>query len=103
MSLFGADELTRIVTRSARLLDIAIDPEGAVEIARRSRGTPRIANRLLRRVRDFAEVRAAGHVTRAVLRTNPSCTRNGSYTSSRVVTSSPITTASDCSPTGPPS
>ena len=55
-------ELSRIVTRSAGLLSIGIDPNGAGEIARRSRGTPRIANRLLRRVRDFAEVRAGGHV-----------------------------------------
>src|SRR5438067_8853903 len=66
LEFYSAEELTRIVTRSAKLLEIAIDPEGAVEIARRSRGTPRIANRLLRRVRDFAEVRAAGHITRPV-------------------------------------
>jgi Holliday junction DNA helicase RuvB len=59
---YDAEELTRIVKRSARLLDVTIDPEGADEIARRSRGTPRIANRLLRRVRDYAQVRAAGHV-----------------------------------------
>ena len=52
--------------RSAKLLGIAIDPAGALEIARRSRGTPRIANRLLRRVRDYAEVRAQGKVTRDV-------------------------------------
>ena len=56
LEFYNADELTRIVTRSAALLGIAIDPAGAHEIARRSRGTPRIANRLLRRVRDFAEV-----------------------------------------------
>src|SRR6266480_1929244 len=66
LEFYTADELTRIVTRSARLLNIPIDHEGAVEIARRSRGTPRIANRLLRRVRDYAEVRAAGHITRPV-------------------------------------
>src|SRR5437763_8913539 len=66
LEFYSAEELTRIVTRSAKLLEIAIDPEGAVEIARRSRGTPRIANRLLRRVRDFAEVRAGGDVTRKV-------------------------------------
>src|SRR3982074_1907654 len=66
LAVYSVEELTRIVTRSAKLLEIAIDPEGAVEIARRSRGTPRIANRLLRRVRDFAEVRAAGHITRPV-------------------------------------
>jgi len=59
---YEAEELARIVKRSARLLDVTIDPEGADEIARRSRGTPRIANRLLRRVRDYAQVRAAGHV-----------------------------------------
>jgi Holliday junction DNA helicase RuvB len=54
--------LTRIVERSAKLLDVKITTEGAEEIARRSRGTPRIANRLLRRVRDFAQVRAEGHI-----------------------------------------
>ncbi|HSN46565.1 MAG TPA: Holliday junction branch migration DNA helicase RuvB, partial [Casimicrobiaceae bacterium] len=66
LEFYTPQELTRIVTRSAGLLKIAIDPGGALEIARRSRGTPRIANRLLRRVRDYAEVRADGEVTRAV-------------------------------------
>src|SRR3954470_16413722 len=61
---YSAAELTTIVRRSARLLGIAIDPEGAEEIGRRARGTPRVANRLLRRVRDFAEVRGDGTVTR---------------------------------------
>ena len=55
-----------IVTRSADILDVPIDREGAMEIARRSRGTPRIANRMLRRVRDFAQVRAAGVITQSV-------------------------------------
>ena len=66
LEFYTPEELTRIVTRSAGLLDIAIDPNGALEIARRSRGTPRIVNRLLRRVRDFAEVRADGAITRTV-------------------------------------
>ena len=66
LEFYTAEELTRIVTRSAKLLGIALDAEGALEIARRSRGTPRIANRLLRRVRDYAEVRAAGKITREV-------------------------------------
>ncbi len=66
LEFYTAPELTRIVTRSAGLLNIAIDPDGAHEIARRSRGTPRIVNRLLRRVRDYAEVRADGEITRAV-------------------------------------
>jgi Holliday junction DNA helicase RuvB len=61
-------DLEFIVTRSARLLAIPIEPEGAAEIARRSRGTPRIANRLLRRVRDFAQVRADGVITVSVAR-----------------------------------
>ena len=61
-------ELQEIVLRSARLLSISIDPDGALEIARRSRGTPRIANRLLRRVRDFAQVRGGGAITRDVAR-----------------------------------
>jgi Holliday junction DNA helicase RuvB len=59
-------ELERILRRSARILEVALDDGGAAEIARRSRGTPRIANRLLRRVRDYAQVRADGHVTRDV-------------------------------------
>ena len=59
---YEQEELARIVMRSARLLEIEVDAQGAEEIARRSRGTPRIANRLLRRVRDYAQVRAAGHV-----------------------------------------
>ena len=66
LEFYTPAELTRIVTRSAQLLSIAVEPEGALEIARRSRGTPRIANRLLRRVRDYAEVRADGDVTLAV-------------------------------------
>ncbi|MCJ7543746.1 MAG: Holliday junction branch migration DNA helicase RuvB, partial [Phycisphaerae bacterium] len=66
LEFYSPAELTRIVTRSAGLLKIAIDPQGALEIARRSRGTPRIVNRLLRRVRDFAEVRADGAITRTV-------------------------------------
>ncbi len=59
---YDVSELARIVARSAALLDVHIDREGAEEVARRSRGTPRIANRLLRRVRDYAQVRAAGNV-----------------------------------------
>jgi Holliday junction DNA helicase RuvB len=63
LEFYTPEELTRIVQRSAQLLDVGIEDAGALEIARRSRGTPRIANRLLRRVRDFAEVRAQGRVT----------------------------------------
>jgi Holliday junction DNA helicase RuvB len=66
LEFYSPPELTRIVTRSARLLSIPLEAEGALEIARRSRGTPRIANRLLRRVRDYAQVRADGDVTRQV-------------------------------------
>ncbi len=66
LEFYSADELARIVSRSATLLQIAIEVEGAHELARRSRGTPRIANRLLRRVRDYAEVRAGGTITSAV-------------------------------------
>jgi Holliday junction DNA helicase RuvB len=65
---YDVEELARIVNRSARLLAVEIDAEGAEEIARRSRGTPRIANRLLRRVRDYAQVRAAGHIDIEVAR-----------------------------------
>jgi Holliday junction DNA helicase RuvB len=63
---YDAEDLARIVMRSARLLEVAIEDGGAVAIARRSRGTPRVANRLLRRVRDYAEVRHGGLVTEAV-------------------------------------
>ena len=66
LEFYSPQELTRIVARSARLLSIAVEPDGALEIARRARGTPRVANRLLRRVRDYAEVRADGDVTRPV-------------------------------------
>jgi len=63
LDLYGPDDLQRIVLRSAAILGVDVDDDGAWEIARRSRGTPRIANRLLRRVRDFVEVRADGVVT----------------------------------------
>nr|C6E1S8.1 RecName: Full=Holliday junction branch migration complex subunit RuvB [Geobacter sp. M21] len=66
LEFYTHDELAFIITRSARIFGMAIAPEGAMELARRSRGTPRIANRLLRRVRDFAQVRADGVITRAV-------------------------------------
>jgi len=63
LEFYNAEELARIVTRSAGLLKTPMDAEGGFEIARRSRGTPRIANRLLRRVRDYAEVKGAGRIT----------------------------------------
>lgn len=66
LEFYTPQELARIVERSAALLEVQIVPDGAFEIARRSRGTPRIANRLLRRVRDYAEVRADGVVTREI-------------------------------------
>ena len=66
LGYYEVDDLTRIVRRSARLLDVAVDDDGAAEIGRRARGTPRIGNRLLRRVRDFAEVEGDGTVTRSV-------------------------------------
>jgi holliday junction DNA helicase RuvB len=66
LEFYSAEELTRIVRRSAQILGISCDGEGAAEIARRSRGTPRIANRLLRRVRDYAQVKASGSISREV-------------------------------------
>jgi Holliday junction DNA helicase RuvB len=68
MDFYGAEALVRIIDRAANLLNVPIDPEGAVEIAARSRGTPRVALRLLRRVRDFAQVRAEGVITQEVAR-----------------------------------
>ena len=66
LEFYTAEELQRIVTRSATLLKVPMDVEGALEIARRSRGTPRIANRLLRRVRDWADMKADGRIVKAV-------------------------------------
>jgi Holliday junction DNA helicase RuvB len=68
LDYYGPDDLAHIVRRSARILGVTIDDDAALEIARRSRGTPRVANRLLRRVRDFALIKADGHVTLSVTR-----------------------------------
>jgi Holliday junction DNA helicase RuvB len=68
LDFYTPAELGEIVLRSAKILGIGIDAPGAQEIARRSRGTPRVANRLLRRVRDFAQVRASGHISLQVAR-----------------------------------
>ena len=66
LEFYGVDDLATIVARSAGILGLPIEAKGAYEIARRARGTPRIANRLLRRVRDFAEVRGTGHITPSI-------------------------------------
>ena len=66
LDFYSKNELRQIVLRAARILELGIDAGGAVALSERSRGTPRIANRLLRRVRDYAEVRAAGHIDQAV-------------------------------------
>ncbi|MCA3081122.1 MAG: Holliday junction branch migration DNA helicase RuvB [Burkholderiales bacterium] len=66
LEFYSPDELGLIVKRSAKLLEVAIDEHGAMEIAKRSRGTPRISNRLLRRVRDYAEVKADGNVSKGI-------------------------------------
>jgi Holliday junction DNA helicase RuvB len=66
LEFYKPEELQQIVSRSAKLLDIQLDKEGALEIAKRSRGTPRIANRLLKRVRDYAQIEAEGVITHAV-------------------------------------
>ncbi len=68
LDFYTPEDLAVIVRRSAKILNIPVDDDGAFEIARRARGTPRVANRLLRRARDFAEVRARGHVTQEVAR-----------------------------------
>jgi Holliday junction DNA helicase RuvB len=66
LDFYTHDDILEIVIRSARILDVPIDHDAAVEIAKRSRGTPRVANRLLRRVRDYAQVRADGRITAEV-------------------------------------
>jgi Holliday junction DNA helicase RuvB len=68
LDFYSEAELTRIVTRSAAILESSIDPSGAGEIARRSRGTPRIVNRLLRRVRDYAQVSGDGRISEEIAR-----------------------------------
>ena len=68
LEMYSPEELSMIVKRSAGILNVDADEDGLLEIARRSRGTPRIANRMLKRVRDFAEVRAGGHISREVAR-----------------------------------
>ena len=68
LEFYSAEELTCIVQRSAQILEVAIEPMGAAELGRRSRGTPRIANRLLRRVRDYAQVKADGQINTEVAR-----------------------------------
>ncbi|MEE8117330.1 MAG: Holliday junction branch migration DNA helicase RuvB, partial [Gemmatimonadales bacterium] len=69
LGYYPTEDLTTIITRSAGILNVAIEPEGATEVAKRSRGTPRVANRLLRRVRDYAQVKADGVITLAVAET----------------------------------
>jgi len=66
LELYSVEELATIITRSAKILDIPCDPHGAQELAKRSRGTPRIANRMLKRVRDFAQVLGDGNITREI-------------------------------------
>lgn len=66
LDFYDEQDLVRIIERSASILDVTIDKDGAFETARRARGTPRVANRLLRRVRDYAQVRGHGHVTRDI-------------------------------------
>ena len=66
LNYYPVEDLEQIVTRSAEVIHVPVDAAGALEIARRARGTPRVANRLLRRVRDFAQVRADGHITKPV-------------------------------------
>ena len=68
LEMYTPEELRQIVERSAGILGVDADPEGLLEIARRSRGTPRIANRMLKRVRDYAEVKAGGHISRDIAR-----------------------------------
>lgn len=66
LDYYGVDDLTTIITRAASILDVKINPEGAAEIGRRARGTPRVANRLLKRVRDYAQVRHGGAINKGV-------------------------------------
>lgn len=66
LEFYNTEDLTKIVTRSANILNVPIDEQGAMELAKRSRGTPRIANRLLRRVRDYAQIKAQGNITQEV-------------------------------------
>ena len=77
LDLYEPADLRAIVERSARILKVQIDAEGAIRISERSRGTPRVANRLLRRVRDFAEVRGEGFIDGAIGQRRPGAVRGG--------------------------
>lgn len=68
LEFYTEEELTTIICNSAKILDVEIDPQGALELAKRSRGTPRLANRLLKRVRDFAQVKYDGRITKETAR-----------------------------------
>jgi Holliday junction DNA helicase RuvB len=68
IDFYGEEDLVKIARRSAALLDVAVDDEGATELAKRSRGTPRIVNRLLKRVRDYVQVRADGKITKKTVK-----------------------------------
>ena len=79
LEFYSNDELKQIVLRSADVLDVTIDEQGALEIARRSRGTPRLANRLLKRVRDFAQVSFEGHIDEDVAKQALDCLEVDSF------------------------
>ena len=68
LEMYSPEELSQIVSRSARILNVKVEPDGLLEIAKRSRGTPRIANRMLKRVRDYAQVRGDGCITQEIAR-----------------------------------
>ena len=83
LDYYDTDDLVSILERAARILGVPLAAEGAGEIARRSRGTPRIANRLLKRVRDYAEVRGDGTVDADTARARSRCSRSTSWASTR--------------------
>jgi Holliday junction DNA helicase RuvB len=87
LEFYNASDLEEIVRRSARILGVPIDDAAAAEIARRSRGTPRIANRLLRRVRDYAQVRASGSITPDVAEAGLSCSKSTNTASTKSIAS----------------
>ena len=102
LDYYDPDDLDAIIRRSATILGVTLEPAGAGEIARRSRGTPRIANRLLKRVRDFAEVRADGRVTLEAARAGWPCSAwtTWGWTRSTGPSSAPCAPASAAGPVG---
>ena len=102
LDFYEQDEIREIVQRSARIIGVPIDRDATIEIATRSRGTPRVANRLLRRVRDYAQVRANGHITMDAARCRSSKSTSGAWTRSIAACCARLSRSSTAAPSVSP-